>query len=67
MNLTSFDFIIKTVSENSISTNSAGLYQIDLMAKFYNLFLLYFYFQIMIFVVSVVRRSIRKNNKFDKG
>lgn len=66
MNLTSFEFITETVSENTISMNSAGLYQINTLARMYNLFLLYFYFQIMILVISVIQKTFRKNNKFDR-
>ena len=67
MNLTSFDFITETVSENAVSMNSAGLFQINTMARFYNLMLLYFYFQIMVYIIAVIQHCFRKNNKFDRG
>jgi len=66
MDLLNFNFIQETVSENAVSMNSGGLYQIDMLTKFYNLFLLYFYFQLMVFIVGVVQRAVRKQGKFDR-
>lgn len=66
MDLLNFSFIEETVSENAVSMNSGGLYQIDMLTKFYNLFLLYFYFQVMVFIIGVVQRAVRKQGRFDR-
>lgn len=40
--------------------------QVDFLCKCYNLFLLYFYFEIMKYVVSVVQKVIRRASRFSK-
>lgn len=64
MNLTEFGFMLESVSENTI--NVAGG-TINFAMKCYNLFLLYFYFQIMKFILEFVPRCIRRMSKFTRS
>lgn len=63
MDLNSFGFFVETVSENTVNMVGGD---INFAMKCYNLFLLYFYFEIMKFVIQVVQFSIRKMSRFSK-
>lgn len=64
MNLTEFGFLVESVSENTV--NVAGG-TINFAMKCYNLFLLYFYFEIMKFILTFVPQCIRRMSKFTRG
>lgn len=63
MDLTSFGFITQSVSENTIQVVGGS---VNFAMKCYNLFLLYFYFEIMKFVLDFVPRCIRRMSKFER-
>ena len=63
MDLTSFGFITETVSENTIQVVGGS---VNFAMKCYNLFLLYFYFEIMKFVLQFVPECIRRMSKFER-
>ena len=64
MDLTSFGFITETVSENTIQVVGGS---VNFAMKCYNLFLLYFYFEIMKFVLKFVPECIRRMRKFERN
>lgn len=57
-----FGFIIDQIAASSFDWQA----QIDFICKCYNLFLLYFYFEIMKFVINVIQRCVRRMSKFSK-
>lgn len=64
MNLTEFGFLVETVSENTVNVTGGT---INFAMKCYNLFLLYFYFEIMKFILTFVPHCIRRMSKFTRG
>lgn len=64
MNLTEFGFMIESVSENTVNMVGGD---INFAMKCYNLFLLFFYFEIMKFIIEFVPRCIRRMSKFTRG
>lgn len=59
-NSVQFGFITQQISASSFDWQA----QIDFACKCYNLFLLYFYFEIMKYVLGVVQRAVRRMSKF---
>lgn len=64
MNLTEFGFLVESVSENTVQIVGGS---VNFAMKCYNLFLLYFYFQIMKFCLEFIPRCIRRMSKFTRG
>lgn len=64
MDLMSFGFMTQTVSENTVNMVGGD---INFAMRCYNLFLLYFYFEIMKYVIKCVQFAMRKMSRFDRG
>lgn len=63
MDLQTFQFFTESVSENTVQVTGGD---INFAMKCYNLFLLYFYFEIMKFVIKSCQFAIRKMSRFSK-
>ena len=63
MDLNTFGFFVETVSENTVNMVGGD---INFAMKCYNLFLLYFYFEIMKYAIQCVQFAIRKMSRFSK-
>lgn len=61
MDINNFGFFLEKISGAEMTWDM----QVDFMLKCYNLFLLYFYFEIMKFVIGIVQRIVRRASKFD--
>ena len=64
MNLQQFAFLTETVSENTVNVIGGN---INFAMKCYNLFLAFFYFEIMKFILEFVPRCVRRMSKFTRG
>ena len=60
MNSVQFGFITQQIQASTFDWQA----QVDFICKCYNLFLLFFYFEIMKFVLGVVQRVVRRMSKF---
>lgn len=63
MDLNSFGFFVESVSENTVQMVGGD---INFAMKCYNLFLLYFYFEIMKYVIKCCQFAIRKMSRFSR-
>lgn len=63
MDITNFGFYMESIPWDSWNNQMA----LDFALKCYNLFLLYFYFNVMKFAVTTFQRIVRRMSKFTNG
>lgn len=60
MDITNFGFFTQTIADADFTSQM----MCDFALKCYNLFLLYFYFQVIKFTVITVQKSVRRFSKW---
>lgn len=63
MDINNFPFFMETISTDILTPQMC----IDFAIRCYNLFLLYFYFNVIKFVVTTAQRCMRRMSKFTRG
>lgn len=63
MDINNFPFFMETISTDVLTPQMC----IDFAIKCYNLFLLFFYFNVVKFVVTTTQRCMRRLSKWTRG
>lgn len=63
MDLNTFGFYLQTVSTDTLTPQMC----IDFALKCYNLFLLFFYFNVIKYVITIAQRCMRRLSKWTRG
>lgn len=63
MDINNFPFFMETISTDVLTSQMC----IDFAIRCYNLFLLFFYFNVIKFVVTTAQRCMRRMSKFTRG
>lgn len=63
MDINTFGFFTQTIPEAQFTWQMAC----DFALKCYNLFLLYFYFNVLKFAITTIQRCVRRFSKITKG
>lgn len=63
MDLNTFGFYLQTVPIDALTDQMC----IDFALKCYNLFLLFFYFNVIKYVITIGQRCMRRLSKFTRG
>lgn len=63
MDINNFPFFMESISTDVLTAQMC----IDFAIRCYNLFLLFFYFNVIKFVVTTAQRCMRRMSKFTRG